>query len=453
MNRQFLIGMDVGSTTVKAVVIDAQNDEILWRDYQRHDTKQPEKVLEFLKRFDEEIDGFNKENTRIFITGSGGSGLSRFVGAKFVQEVNAVSLAVEKMYPACGSVVELGGQDAKIIIFKEDPETGRKKKIPSMNDKCAGGTGAVIDKINAKVKIPAEKLCEMGYIGLKLHPVAGKCGVFAETDINGLQKSGVPPAELMASLFEAIVMQNLSVLTRGNTLRPEVLLLGGPNTYIKGMQECWRYNIPRIWEERKIELPAGVEPASLIKVPDNAQYFAAIGAVEYGKTEDDCVGCYHGYEKLDWYVNVGREEEKKKKGGNGGLAKTDDELRAFVSKYTPEEWEPTRFRAGEVVEGFIGVDGGSTSTKAVLLSKDKSRRVIAKAYQLSKGNPIEDTMEIFAKLEEQVKQATPRTSCAMSLAPTRRWWKRWRTRRPACTSTTMWTSSATWAARTSRSSF
>ncbi len=301
-------------------------------------------------------------------------------------------------------MVELGGQDAKIIIFKEDPETGRKKKIPSMNDKCAGGTGAVIDKINAKVKIPAEKLCEMGYIGLKLHPVAGKCGVFAETDINGLQKSGVPPAELMASLFEAIVMQNLSVLTRGNTLRPEVLLLGGPNTYIKGMQECWRYNIPRIWEERKIELPAGVEPASLIKVPDNAQYFAAIGAVEYGKTEDDCVGCYHGYEKLDWYVNVGREEEKKKKGGNGGLAKTDDELRAFVSKYTPEEWEPTRFRAGEVVEGFIGVDGGSTSTKAVLLSKDKSRRVIAKAYQLSKGNPIEDTMEIFAKLEEQVKE-------------------------------------------------
>ncbi len=108
------------------------------------------------------------------------------------------------------SVIELGGQDAKIIIFKEDPETGRKKKIPSMNDKCAGGTGAVIDKINAKLRIPAEQLCEMGYKGVKLHPVAGKCGVFAETDINGLQKMGVPPDELMASLFEAIVMQNLS---------------------------------------------------------------------------------------------------------------------------------------------------------------------------------------------------------------------------------------------------
>ena len=125
--------------------------------------------------------------------------------------------------------------------------------------------------------------------------------------------------------------------------------------------------------------------------------------MEYGKTEDDCVGCYQGYDKLDWYVNVGREEEKKKKGGNGGLAKSDDELQAFLSEYMPEEWEPTKFQLGEVVEGFIGVDGGSTSTKAVLLSKDKSRRVIAKAYQLSKGNPIEDTMEIFATLEQQVK--------------------------------------------------
>ena len=131
------------------------------------------------------------------------------------------------------SVIELGGQDAKIIVFKPDPETGRKKKIPSMNDKCAGGTGAVIDKINAKLKIPAVELLRAGYLGIKLHKVAGKCGVFAETDINGLQKEGTPSDELMASLFDAIVLQNLTVLTRGHTLRPHVLLLGGPNTFIK----------------------------------------------------------------------------------------------------------------------------------------------------------------------------------------------------------------------------
>src|SRR5580765_5946676 len=187
MDKQFLIGMDVGSTTVKAVVMDGATDQILWQDYQRHDTKQPEKVLEFLKRMQDEV-GIVSGHTRVFVTGSGGGGIATLIGGKFVQEVNAVALAVEKLYPACGSVVELGGQDAKIIIFKEDPNTGRKKKIPSMNDKCAGGTGAVIDKINAKLKIPAADLCNQGYYGLKLHPVAGKCGVFAETDINSLQK-------------------------------------------------------------------------------------------------------------------------------------------------------------------------------------------------------------------------------------------------------------------------
>ena len=147
-----MIGLDVGSTTVKAVVVNPADDKILWQDYQRHDTKQPEKVLEFLKRMEAEV-GIVASHSRIFITGSGGGGVAPLVGAKFVQEVNAVALAVEKLYPEAGSVIELGGQDAKIIIFKEDPKTGRKKKIPSMNDKCAGGTGAVVDKINAKLRI------------------------------------------------------------------------------------------------------------------------------------------------------------------------------------------------------------------------------------------------------------------------------------------------------------
>ena len=130
-----------------------ETDEIIWSDYQRHETKQPEKTLEFLKRMQDEV-GIAPHNCRIFITGSGGGALANLVGAKFVQEVTAVSLAVEKMHPEVNSVIELGGQDAKIIVFKEDENTGRKKKIPSMNDKCAGGTGAVIDKINAKLKIP-----------------------------------------------------------------------------------------------------------------------------------------------------------------------------------------------------------------------------------------------------------------------------------------------------------
>src|ERR1700742_4419291 len=328
---KFLVGLDVGSTTVKAVVVEAATDQVLWQDYQRHETKQPEKTLEFLKRMESEI-GISPQNTRMFMTGSGGGTIAEQIGAKFVQEVTAVSLAVEKLHPEVYSVIELGGQDAKIIVFKDDEETGRKKKIPSMNDKCAGGTGAVIDKINAKLKIPTTELANQAYHGVKLHKVAGKCGVFAETDINGLQKTGTPSHELMASLFEAIVLQNLSVLTRGNTLRPHVLLLGGPNGFIRGMREAWQANIPRMWKERKVEIPDGATPEDLIKVPQNAQYFAALGAVEFGKTEDAAVGCYKGYDQLVHYIDYGRAEEKAVSGGKGLVAE-DAWLVFFKSSY------------------------------------------------------------------------------------------------------------------------
>jgi predicted CoA-substrate-specific enzyme activase len=396
---KFLVGLDVGSTTVKATVVDSATDEILWQDYQRHETKQPEKTLEFLRRMEAEV-GINQHNTRMFMTGSGGGGIAEQIGAKFVQEVTAVSLAVEKLHPEVYSVIELGGQDAKIIVFKDDDETGRKKKIPSMNDKCAGGTGAVIDKINAKLKIPVAELALQGYHGIKLHKVAGKCGVFAETDINGLQKVGTPPDELMASLFEAIVLQNLSVLTRGHTLRPHVLLLGGPNSFIKGMREAWQANIPRMWQERKVAVPDGAKPEDLIKVPNNAQYFAALGAIEFGKSEDDGVGCYQGYEKLVYYIEFGRQEEKAKSGAKGLVAK-DGELDVFKEAYRRKKFTPAAFQKGQTVGGFIGIDGGSTSTKAVLL--DDRGEILCKAYQLSNGNPIQDTIEMFENLRGQVE--------------------------------------------------
>jgi predicted CoA-substrate-specific enzyme activase len=398
-NTKFLVGLDVGSTTVKAVVVDAGSDKVLWQDYQRHETKQPEKTLEFLKRMEAEV-GIDRHNTRMFLTGSGGGGIAEQIGAKFVQEVTAVSLAVEKLHPEVYSVIELGGQDAKIIVFKDDDETGRKKKIPSMNDKCAGGTGAVIDKINAKLKVPTDQLAELKYHGIKLHKVAGKCGVFAETDINSLQKVGTPPDELMASLFEAIVLQNLSVLTRGHTLRPHVLLLGGPNSFIRGMREAWQANIPRMWQERKVAVPDGSKPEDLIKVPQNAQYFAAMGAIEFGRAEDDCVGCYRGYENLKHYIEYGRQEEKAKAGGKG-LVEDKTEFEIFRESYKRKKFTPATFQKGSTVGGFIGIDGGSTSTKAVLL--DEKGDILCKAYQLSNGNPIQDTLEMFENLRGQVE--------------------------------------------------
>ena len=395
----YLVGLDVGSTTVKAVVVSTASREVLWKDYQRHETRQAEIVLEFLQRIETDF-GADPSQYRMLITGSGGRTLATVIGARFVQEVTAIALAAERRCPTAGSAIELGGQDAKILIFQRDAETGRSKKIASMNDKCAGGTGAVIDKINAKLKIPATELSTLRYDGVRLHPVAGKCGVFAETDINGLQKQGVPPEELMASLFESIVQQNLSVLTRGNTLLPEVLLLGGPNTFIRGLAECWKSNIPPIWEERGVALPEGVPPADLIYVPADAEYFAALGCVEHGLRSDE-EAVYLGSESLRSFLTEGRDALKSAKAGKP-LWESEEELHEFRERYTQKPFVPKILARGARFDAWMGIDGGSTSTKGVLI--DRNRNVAFKAYQLSGGNPIEDSRQIINQLRTQVTE-------------------------------------------------
>jgi predicted CoA-substrate-specific enzyme activase len=394
-----IVGLDIGSTTVKGVVADIQTNAIIWSDYRRHETRVAEKVLEFLQRIENDLE-LRQGDFRLFITGSGASGLTEILGGKFVQEVNALSLAVEKFHPQVKSVIELGGQDAKIIVFKEDSVTGVKKKNASMNDKCAGGTGSVIDKIAAKLNIAVDELCQLPFKNVKIHPVAGKCGVFAETDINSLQKQGVPNNELIASLYNSIVQQNLTVLTRGHTLLPEVLLLGGPNTFLRGMVEAWQANLPSIWKERGIEIPNNSEVESLIKVPKNSELYAAIGAVEYGKGEPSSFAVYQGWQKLYDYVHGDREELKSKLSGSG-LCKSHEEIESFRKEYQIPEYVQPEFAAGEIINVFIGVDGGSTSTKAVLLDGDKN--LIAQEYRLSKGNPIEDTKEILDQLRLRIE--------------------------------------------------
>src|SRR5205085_3876427 len=179
-------------------------------DYKRHQTKQPEMVLEFLERIGEAFKDVPLEQWRMFLTGSGSAPLAGPTGGKFVQEVNAVTLAVEHLHPDVLSVIELGGQDAKIIMFKRDEKTGEKTAVASMNDKCASGTGATIDKCFLKVNAPPELVTTLRFDDSKLHHVAAKCGVFAETDIVNLIKNGIPATEVLCSLADAIVLQNLS---------------------------------------------------------------------------------------------------------------------------------------------------------------------------------------------------------------------------------------------------
>jgi predicted CoA-substrate-specific enzyme activase len=393
------IGLDVGSTTIKGIVMDSMSGSIVWERYERHEAKLASTVLKFLDDIEKNCNVAIAE-CPVFVTGSGGGALVHILGGRFVQEVNAIAVAVERLCPDVGSVIELGGQDAKMIMFVRDPSSGQLSKVPTMNDKCAGGTGAVIDKICTKLGIPQEQLGTLHYDGETIHNVAGKCGVFAETDINGLQKQGVPSRSLMASLFEAIVLQNLSVLTRGFTLLPKVVLLGGPNTFIPGMLECWRSNIGRLWKDRGIEVPAELGKEA-ITVPSRAQYFAAIGAAEFGRIEHPNQPCSRGLEDLREHVRMGDSGERIAT-GLPGLCNDGADRAKFLSRYKRPGFHPANLEAGTVFRAYLGIDGGSTSTKGVLL--DQNLDVAFKAYRISCGNPIEDAKDIIGKLAAQVAE-------------------------------------------------
>jgi activator of 2-hydroxyglutaryl-CoA dehydratase/predicted nucleotide-binding protein (sugar kinase/HSP70/actin superfamily) len=393
------IGIDVGSTTVKATVVDPASRAILWSDYMRHNTRQPECVYEFLERITAEFPAVPQASIRTFITGSGGGPIAEHIGARFVQEVNAVTMAVEALHPDVGSVIELGGQDAKIIIFKVNEETGDRQAITSMNDKCASGTGATIDKCFIKVGMPEAETAKLQFDASKLHHVAAKCGVFAETDIVNLVKSGIPSAEILCSLADAIVLQNLSVLTRGNTLRHRVLLLGGPNTYLPFLQQCWRLRIPETWEARNYPYPKDVPIEELVFVPDNAQYYAAYGAVLYGLHEPAHLGVFTGLSALRTFIEFGR---KAKLGETAGppLVESAVHLATFQEQYALPVFDEAVFAPGQVVRGVLGLDGGSTSSKVVLVDEDG--RILMKEYTLSKGNPIQDMRDMLRSLRGRV---------------------------------------------------
>ncbi len=391
------VGVDIGSTTAKTTVVCPETKKILWSKYVRHETKQPEFTRELLVEIGQNFPDVKHDEIRIFMTGSGSGPIAPHVGAKFVQEVNAVTMAVEQLHPDVGSVIELGGQDAKIIMFKENKETGDKQSTTSMNDKCASGTGATIDKCFMKVDMPPEEIARLVFDPTKLHHVAAKCGVFAETDIVNLVKSGIPRNEIMCSLADAIVSQNLSVLTRGNTLKAKVLLLGGPNAYLPFLQECWRLRIPEAWQERGYEYPKDVPLDELIFVPENADLYAAYGAVLFGMYEEPDVAVYTGLDDLKEFIDHGRKAKLGESAGPG-LVEEPTERDAFLEKYELPVFEDAVLQPGQVIRGAIGLDGGSTSSKIVFVNEEGV--ILKKVYQLSKGNPIVDMREMLAELRE-----------------------------------------------------
>ncbi|HSH07560.1 MAG TPA: BadF/BadG/BcrA/BcrD ATPase family protein [Burkholderiales bacterium] len=385
------IGLDIGSTTVKAVV--TRDGHTLWQDYQRHNTKQAEMVLEFLGRMEAEC-GLAPERDRLFLTGSGAGLIAPLVGGKFIQEVVAVAAAVEKLHPEVHFVSEIGGEDMKTLFFT--PSGDGKAKQVYMQSACSGGTGTFIEKTARKLQIPTEQLAKMAYRDLTLHKISSKCGIFAETDANTLVKSGVPVQEIIASLFEAVVYQNLATLTKGNTPMPQVLLLGGPNLFFAGLQQAWRHHLQKLWAERRITLPADVAAEDLIQVPGEALYYACLGCIEIGAGEAPGVGAYTGAAKLRWWIEEGQHEQKAREGAKG-LAGDPQELRHFMHCYgEPHISLATPHPPSVDTPVMVGCDFGSTTAKAVVM--DENRTLLASCYAPSNGNPIEDAKAILREI-------------------------------------------------------
>ncbi len=404
-----LVGMDVGSTTVKAVAV--ADGRTLWRDYRRHNTRQAETVAEFLGRMEAEC-GLRAGRDRIFFTGSGAGFIAPLVGGRFVQEVVAVAAAVERLHPDVRFVSEIGGEDMKTIFFTAT-RAGQTKQV-YMQSACSGGTGTFIEKTARKLQIAPEALAGMAYAGRALHKISSKCGIFAEADANTLVKAGVPVEEIIASLFEAVVYQNLATLTKGNTPQPEVLLLGGPNLFFRGLQEAWRHHLRALWEQRRVPLPAGRAPEDLVHVPDDALYYACLGCLEVGRSEVERVGVYQGMERLRWWIEEGQHAQKAQEGARGLTAGPDD-LAGFLERYGRA---PTPTGAGRAAAPpptapdepvVVGCDFGSTTAKAVVLSP--AADILFAGYAASRGNPIEDAKALF----RQIRQAGVRTVGALAL--------------------------------------
>ena len=247
------IGIDIGSTTVKVVVLDEQN-KLLFRSYERHFSKVREKACEILSSI---APRFSGQDIRLVITGSAGLGVAKASGIDFVQEVYATAAAVNEYIPDTDAVIELGGEDAKIIFFGGALEE-------RMNGSCAGGTGAFIDQMATLMNVTADELDTLSLKHEKIYPIASRCGVFAKSDIQPILNQGGRKEDVAASIFQAVVDQTIAGLTQGRELKGKIVFLGGPLHFLKGLRE-------RFVETLKLDEAHAI-------FPEDGDCFAAIGA-------------------------------------------------------------------------------------------------------------------------------------------------------------------------------
>lgn len=369
----FSLGLDIGSTTAKAVLV--RGGEVVFQKYERHFSQVREKAKALVEEARALAGG---EEVAVAISGSAGLGLAEAISVPFVQEVFATSEVVKKYEPDASCVIELGGEDAKIIFF----DGGVDER---MNGSCAGGTGAFIDQMATLLNVSVETLDEMSLACERVYPIASRCGVFAKTDIQPLLNQGARKEDLAASIYQAVVNQTIAGLAQGKKIRGKVLFLGGPLYYCKGLRA-------RFVETLKLS------PENAV-FPEYGRFAVGIGAAMYAEKAGERMPLAALAERIE-----NRRCHDMGRGRLRPLFDSEEDYEEFMRRHA-EAGVPERDIASYEGGAWLGIDCGSTTTKLVLLAEDDA--ILYSYYASNRGAPVEIVKEqlerIYALAGERIR--------------------------------------------------
>ena len=365
------VGIDIGSTTVKLVALN-EDGEVVFSKYGRHNARANEVVLSFL---DELQTKAGNQDTSLRVTGSVGMGLAEKCSLHFIQEVVAATKAIQHRYPGVQSMIDIGGEDAKVVFFKD----GVAKDL-RMNGNCAGGTGAFIDQMAVILGVGIDELNDLALHATQVHPIASRCGVFCKTDIQNLIAKNVSREDIAASIFHAVAVQTVITLAHGCDIVPPVLFCGGPLTFIPALRKAFMDYL-------------SFTDADVV-LPENGTLLPAYGSALAEVKDEVC-------HQLSDYIETIRQKGQ----AFGALQSVLQPIFHDEKEYADwtERISRKKLPVASLTEGehevFLGIDSGSTTTKIVVT--DVNARLLYSYYTINRGNPIKAVEEGLTKLKEE----------------------------------------------------
>ncbi len=374
----YKVGLDVGSTTAKILVVRQDADEVIFSKYVRHNTKIAATVVQLLSELENVI---GNDTFRISITGSAGYGLCEKLEIPFVQEVIATSVFIKQKFPEVKTLVDIGGEDSKMIFFSENHAPDIR-----MNGSCAGGTGAFIDQIASLLNIKTGTLNELAKQHQKIYPIASRCGVFAKTDIQNLLSRKIPLPDIAISTFQAVVVQTMNTLARGYDIMPRIMFIGGPFMFLSELKRLFVHNL-NLTENDVVETEYSLYvPAygTALSVDDNQPLFT---------TETLKQKIEHTAKNTTFNNRLNplfKDEEERK------------EWMANREKMKMKRVSPADYKGNLC---FMGIDSGSTTSKIAIVGENKE--LLFKYYANNEGNSVQVIEKGLVLFEQQIREQRP----------------------------------------------